>query len=408
MEYALHVVNKHNNAEHASFRLTFAPTPLSTSSIRVQSELLGVSSNNILYARTGLALAWWDAFPVPGSAPAPYKDAAQWGVMPSWGFARVLESTVPDIAAGSYLWGFWPTTPYPVDLKLAPAEPKGHWLEVSPHRKNVFNLNNRYVQAPGVDAWAASRRPVWECAYLMNRYTFAAPRSGVAPAHPLGMGLPWTEKDADLRQAVVVSLSASSKTGRSFAWQLAHNRDVKSGGPLALLQATSAPSALSDLGSSLPVKTVSYDALGQKDTISWIQGFKPARIVVINFGAPDSAVKTVASALDKMSLTVIGVGMEGKVTPANEPQTEQGGQLEVIQLNTTFIRDHAMQVEGHANYFKAVDAAWEEFVEKHSGDQSKLTWRYGVEGSEGMHGLWDELCGQKLRPGQDVVLKFKL
>ncbi|EJD53416.1 hypothetical protein AURDEDRAFT_81812 [Auricularia subglabra TFB-10046 SS5] len=421
---SLHVVSKHNAAEHTAVPFNSQPGALGLSSIRVRTHLVGLSTNNLSYALLGTLMHWWDTYPVPNSAPAPYNNANDWGIVPAWGFARVLESTIPSIAPDSYLWGYWPMTSHSVDLKLSAAEPAGHWLEVSEHRQKLFALYNRYIQVAhpvddsvsnaNGDAWTASLKPVWECGYLINRYTFAAPSSGIKPAHPVGMGLPWTEADADLSRAVLINLSASGKTARSFAWQIAHHRDRATGGPLGLLQATSAPAVLPDFaarGSSLPVKSVHYDDLAKSETLAWINGFKPARVVIVDFGAPQSALDALVAAMestsDKASLTIVAVGSESKPYTAAEIKAlfTQPPKQQKVQLNTTGVRDHAMEAEGYSNYFKALNEAWGMCQASGGLGYSELTWRVGVDGAQGVHGFWEDLCQRKLKPTDAIVFK---
>ncbi|EOD47286.1 hypothetical protein UCRNP2_5958 [Neofusicoccum parvum UCRNP2] len=225
MDSLIHVVSKSDNSQHATFPLTTPPPPLAPSSIRLRTTLITLSSNNLTYARLGDALRWWDAYPVPASAPAPYTT---WGIVPAWGYATVLSSTIPALPADTTLWGFWPTSSHAFDLQLRGAAPAGHWIETSPHRRALMHLYNRYVAAPIPAALPAAAatvalKPVWECGYLAARHVFAA--RARTPVHPLGAGLPWTPDDADLSAAVVVSLSASSDVGAGGAEEL-WRRDV--------------------------------------------------------------------------------------------------------------------------------------------------------------------------------------
>ena len=66
--------------------------------------------------------------------------------------------------------------------------------------------------------WDTLFRGIWSTGHLLSQYTFPAPSQTQKPVHPLGMGGEWSVEDADITKAVVVSLSASSKTGRAFAW----------------------------------------------------------------------------------------------------------------------------------------------------------------------------------------------
>jgi Protein of unknown function (DUF2855) len=94
-----------------------------------------------------------------------------------------------------------------------------------------MNLYNRYIEHPrnsaqfdNLEAWTALLKPVWECGCQLNRYVFPGSATAKAlhlsPLHPLGLGHEWTAEDADLASSIIVSLPASTKTGRGFAWQL--------------------------------------------------------------------------------------------------------------------------------------------------------------------------------------------
>lgn len=55
-----HVVSKHDNRQHASFKLEAAtPSKLSESSVRVRTLLISLTSNNLSYARMGQFLHWY-------------------------------------------------------------------------------------------------------------------------------------------------------------------------------------------------------------------------------------------------------------------------------------------------------------------------------------------------------------
>jgi hypothetical protein len=208
---SIHVASKHDNASHASFQLAVALPPLAASSLRIRTQLLAITFNNLSYAQFGSFLHWWDTFPVPECAPAPYNNRNGWGIVPAWGYGEVIDSTIDALPPGSSLWGFWPTSAFPVDLRLeAAVEPKGHWREVSAHRSQLMDLYNRYIEVPmesaqsdDEKAWTAILKPVWEAAYRLNRYVFpgVGEAEHISPLHPSGLGQEWTAADADLTSA---------------------------------------------------------------------------------------------------------------------------------------------------------------------------------------------------------------
>lgn len=119
--------------------------------------------------------------------------------MPAWGYGEVIESNLPAIKVGSLLYGFWPTSSYPIDLKLEPWQVHGHWTEVSKHREEVMTVYNRYTEVASKHsdhdrALVSGVQAVWQCAYLLNSVTFPD-KTGVTPIHPLGFGEEWTAQD---------------------------------------------------------------------------------------------------------------------------------------------------------------------------------------------------------------------
>src|SRR4051794_12289731 len=60
---------------------------------------LALTTNNITYAAFGEAMRYWDFFPT---------GIEGWGQMPAWGFADVVASQVPGVAAGERFYGYFP------------------------------------------------------------------------------------------------------------------------------------------------------------------------------------------------------------------------------------------------------------------------------------------------------------
>ena len=123
--------------------------PLPRSGVRVNTTLIVLTANNLGYAALGTQLHRWDALPVPSPVPPPFSDSATYGIVSAWGYATILESTIPPIPSGSFLWGCWPLSTHSVILQLTPTLPQGHWLETSDHRKGLMPLIQRFVFAHG-------------------------------------------------------------------------------------------------------------------------------------------------------------------------------------------------------------------------------------------------------------------
>ncbi|KAF5857283.1 hypothetical protein ETB97_006008 [Aspergillus alliaceus] len=432
----VHVVSKGNNWEHAVATLDdheYEKHSLPPSCVRVRPVLTSLTSNNLSYARGGEVLHWWDTYPVPIQVSPPYNDQKSWGIVPTWGFAIVTESTL-GIAPGTVLWGFWPTADIAVSLKLQPSEPKGHWTEISEPRQRLMTVYNAYSEEGHISlpistpktisslfseealqrmAWESLFRPTWQTGYLLSRHTFTSSPGTQPPVHPLGIGLPWTAEDADLSAAVVISLSASSKTGRSFAYHMFQRRAAE--GPLGLLQVSQTPSLLEPvagkLGASILSKCVTYDQSSK--SIEWITQLKPTRIVLVDFGARAGTLNQLLSsikshaALGQLKLAIIQVGSEQKVYSTDELKRnrELMETMGKIQFNTSAVRDAAVQLEGAQEYYSCVNPVWEKWVgiSHEIAPDIHVTLGRGISGNEGIEKGWSRLCQGSVSSREGLV-----
>ncbi|KAL4966913.1 DUF2855 family protein [Aspergillus stella-maris] len=417
----IHVISKTDNSQHKTISVPAPTHALGASSVRVRATLLSLSSNNLTYALGGTWLNWWDAYPVPLSAPAPYNDQSAWGIVPAWGLAAVTESKIPEIPKGETLYGFWPTSNHEVDLNLTLAEDgvKGHYREVSKARSTLMPLYNRYnVFDTGKKdlkelGWeAAGIKPIFMAGYALSDFVFSFDTKANAPIHPLGNTAPpdasWTAEDANLSKAVFVSLSASGKTARSFAFNLFQRPSGV--GPLGLLQVTSQPGVLDDAATKLkpnfPVWNVSYTGL---DTgIGWVKALKPERIVIADFGARDGATAKFVELLEgveelkDLKRLVLAVGYEQKVYTLPDLAASQSSMasLKKQQFNTSPILEVAIQQNGLEKYHTEVKERFDLWLEKR-GDAApdlKLVWGGGVFGESGIEGGWERLCKSEVKP----------
>lgn len=268
-------------------------------------------------------------------------------------------------------------------------------------------------------------RPVFECGVLLEKYTLHRSRY----THPLGLprgappntipGVPgWTEKDADLRKAVVVILSAGTKTGRSFAYMLARERaergELEGEGPRGLVQVTSVPGTLANFGkkTKLEVKNVGYAEEDLKGVVEWVRDLQVEKVVMLDFGAAKEVTERLLDAFTqdeegtKLDVLVMAVGNEAKVYSPEDIQARMasGQALGKVQFNTSGVRDRAMaEVEGGAaTYFNGVDEAWKRCYKEKGLREVRFERYRDVEGGEGIEGAWEALCGRKLAPNKGL------
>ncbi|KAL5353806.1 hypothetical protein ACLOAV_001848 [Pseudogymnoascus australis] len=392
------VVSKVDNEQHATFTLQNSlAVELPSSSIR----------EAILYTEIR-----WDTYPVPTASPTPYNDTSSWGIVPAWGYAVVVESTITSILQGAVLWGYWPTSTASTDLKLQATEPKGHWIEISDHRQKLMHIYNRYIEvskssvslsSPGFGteeledmAWNALFRGVWEGAYLLSQHVFSPSPQTQSPIHPLGVAIKWTAADADLSSAMLISLSASSKTARSFAYHLS-NRPA-SAGPLGLLQVTSSPLPISVAAENLqppyPTRTIAYSEICE--TLEWMAGLKAFKIVIVDFGARDNILDQLVESmknhpvLRSCTLAIIQVGSQQKIYTDEDvlATKEEMSRFGKVQYNTSGVQDTVMQLNGAATYFDTVTQLWDQWLRNRhrSIPDMRIVWGKGISGADGIEG----------------------
>ena len=177
------------------------PAPLPEGRVRVAVRRVSLTTNNVTYALFGERMQYWRFFP---------SGEAGWGIVPVWGYADVVASTVPELAVGERLYGYWPLAEQ-VDLQPQRVS-AASFVDASVHRADLSPVYNRYLRcAADPDHRSADEgalavvQPLFGTAYLLADFIadngfFGARR--------------------------VVFSSASSKTAYATAWCLREATDV--------------------------------------------------------------------------------------------------------------------------------------------------------------------------------------
>ena len=403
------VTSKSNNRETylVSVQTIRLPT-LSPFTVRVRTHTIGLTSNNLSYARGGAVLGWWSAYPVPSDLEAPYNDSSKHGIVPAWGYGEVLESNIDEIKPERFLHGFWPMSTYPVDLKLHRPEGtlEGHWIEKAEGRTGLMNLYNRYtvssldlgkkaspenLKQSGIIASVAG---LYETAYLLNHFVFPADET-VNPIHPLGAPLPWTKSHADLTRAVLVIIAASRKTARAFSHQFSIDRP-RGAGPVAMLEISSLV-LNHKFRAPFERKSVTYDDMNSTETLDWLKTQRANKYLIVDFGGRDKACNRFIDAIWESGVTkpeqtlTINLGGEAKIYTPQDQAAHQAAMEEYkkVQSNMSGERDVAMKKLGEKTYFKGVDIAWMEATAEDSG--YSLTVKENI-GLEAIQEDWRKMC----------------
>ncbi len=202
--------------------------------IRVRIDRFAFTANNITYGVVGERIGYWKFFPAEGD----------WGVIPVWGFADVVESNASDVAVGERLYGYFPMG---ASLTMTPGKVSERRLvDAAPHRAELPPVYNSYARVkaePGYDGAMDDERmllfPLYATSYCL--YDFLLDND-------------W------FRAEQVIIVSASSKTAIGLAYALAGDENAP---PQTGL--TSERNAAFVNGLSLYDHVVTYDKLTDVD-----------------------------------------------------------------------------------------------------------------------------------------------
>lgn len=106
---------------------------LADGQILLAIEKYALTANNITYAAVGDGFGYWNFFP---------SGLDEWGIVPVWGFARVVQSNHADIKAGERVYGYLPMASH---LVITPGKvTDAGFLDRAPHRQGLAIIYNQY------------------------------------------------------------------------------------------------------------------------------------------------------------------------------------------------------------------------------------------------------------------------
>ncbi|OAL54926.1 hypothetical protein IQ07DRAFT_281053 [Pyrenochaeta sp. DS3sAY3a] len=411
----IHVLDKSDYSKHqlVSLRNTSLAS-LAPSSIRFRPRILGLTTNNLTYARMGAMMGWYDIYPLPASTPAPFDDKEKYGRVSAWGYADIIESTVPGISAGQTIYGYLPITTDVEDIRIEFAQHNGQpindqILALDEHRQHLWKVYNRYQvrepldtleQTQGRDSlgWDALMQGLFGTSYNLSTYAFAW--NDANRIHPSGQGA-WSAADADLRNATVVILNASGKTGMSFAYALRNNRPTEHQ-PRSVIGVGS-PASVSMIKSSgfYDEAVLNADAASTASAIANAPN-KTSRIVLLDFGArpgANEAWKDALSALD-VPFRLVTVGGEVETQNPEKMMKRFANMANITMCNASLLREKGIEVGG-AQYFEQYYKAFDVFKTRVVG--IKLRW---AEGLEEWEKGWEAFCRDEVRADTGLVYKI--
>jgi hypothetical protein len=182
--------------------------PLAAGQVRVAVRRFALTSNNITYAAFGDAMNYWGFYPADSG----------WGRIPVWGFADVVESTLPELPVGEKLYGYFPMSSHAVLLPVRISA--AGFVDGAPHRAGLHAVYNQYFRCAQDPFYTADSediqallRPLFITSWLID--DFLADNDFFGATGAAG------------QQGVMLLSSASSKTAYGTAFQLAQRPGVE-------------------------------------------------------------------------------------------------------------------------------------------------------------------------------------
>ncbi len=126
-------------------------------------EKYALTANNITYAVVGDGFGYWNFFPTGDD---------DWGIVPVWGFAKVVASENPDIAVGERVYGYLPMASH---LLVTPTNMQdGGFVDGAAHRQGlaiIYNQYHRLGQGESVlEAERAIFQPLFTTSFLIEHF----------------------------------------------------------------------------------------------------------------------------------------------------------------------------------------------------------------------------------------------
>ena len=137
---------------------TIAPEP-KPGEVLLAVEAFAVTANNVTYAVVGEQVGYWNFFPAPEG----------WGIVPVWGYARVVASAAPEIAIGERVYGYLPMASHVI---VQPGKiSAGLFRDMAAHRQpmsSVYNQYRRLAADPAHDPAREDMRMLFEPLFLTS------------------------------------------------------------------------------------------------------------------------------------------------------------------------------------------------------------------------------------------------
>ena len=338
--------------------------PLNAGEIRVKVDSFSFTANNITYAATGDRIGYWQFFLPSGD------DSEGWGVIPVWGFADVVESSIDEITTGERLFGYFPPA---TSLTLSPAKiSDSSFFDGAAHRAKLPAGYNIY------------RRVAGEANYDPN---FERERMLLYPLLITSFSLHDMLSSQDyLGAEQVLILSASSKTSIGLAYALADDDKAP-----AVIGITSAKNTDTVNALDLYSDVLSYDQLDQVDASK--------KTVIVDMSSDGTVLGSLHSRLGDNMLFTSNVGL----THWSEVGTGEGTIQERSELFFAPFHIQNRMKEWGPEVFEQRSS---DFISQTALKcRSWLSMRE-IAGLQGLSDIYPEVCAGTGSPNEGLIIKM--
>ncbi|WCL49699.1 DUF2855 family protein [Leptospira sp. GIMC2001] len=162
------VVNKKNIKEYKFISETISSqAAISEGQVLLEIEKLSFTANNITYANLGDSFGYWNFFPL--------VNLPEFGIIPAWGFATVIESNNTEIKIGERFYGYYPTASH---LVVEPGKVRETgFSDAAAHRSKLSgiynyytNLRSDYLYKSNSEDFQLTFRPLFSTAFLLEDF----------------------------------------------------------------------------------------------------------------------------------------------------------------------------------------------------------------------------------------------
>ncbi len=172
---------------------------LESGEVLLEVKKYAFTSNNITYAVCGFQLNYWNFFP---------SKSDEWGIVPVWGFAEVIESKHDAIKMGEQVYGYLPMGKY---LKIQAGRINTYgFADAVEHRRKLAPIYNYYTRTAADPSFVAALedyipiiKPLFATSFLIYHYL---------------------KENQFFESKQIVLTSASSKTALALAFMLKQNQ----------------------------------------------------------------------------------------------------------------------------------------------------------------------------------------